>query len=183
MASWLLGVGNHARSRFTRRLAIAGAILLWIGGYFAFSERPLRQSDARAATEQAGIRSGALPQTGNITWEPYSPEKADALARAGRPVFVDFTAEWCITCKRNEHSILSLQSVGALFEKHNVAALRADYTRRDAELSKILASFGSSGVPLYVLFPAGKPLSPIVLPTWLSENVIHEALNGGNNNS
>ena len=91
-------------------------------------------------------------------WEPYSAEKVAALTAAGKPVFVDFTAAWCVTCQVNERVVLAREDVIAAFRDRGVTLVRADWTRRDPEIARALAALGRSGVPAYVLYrPGGAP--------------------------
>lgn len=110
-----------------------------------------------------------------VSWEPYSDEKVQQSLAQGRPVFIDFTAAWCITCQVNKRTTLSRPQVVQEFEKRNVQLLRADWTRQDAEITKALERYGRSGVPTYVLLP-GKEVKPQVLPEVLSQSVVLDAL-------
>ncbi len=94
-------------------------------------------------------------------------ETTAALA-AGRPVFVDFTADWCITCKVNERGVLADERVMAAFAERGVELLIADWTQRDDTIAAELARFGKAGVPLYVLHVPGADTAPIVLPELLT---------------
>ena len=106
---------------------------------------------------------------------PWSEERVQELNAAGRPVFVNFTAAWCITCKVNEQLALSTDNTRQLFEARSVAYLVADWTRRDPAISQHLERYGRSGVPLYLLYSptAGQPL---VLPQLLTEGIVAEAI-------
>jgi thiol:disulfide interchange protein DsbD len=107
-------------------------------------------------------------------WQAFSPVRVESLAAAGRPVFVDFTAAWCVTCQVNKRLVLNDPDVIAAFGRRNVALVRADWTRRDPEITQALAALGRNGVPVYVLHRPGK--SPLVLPEVLQAGMIHDAL-------
>jgi len=107
-------------------------------------------------------------------WQAFSPVRVESLAAAGRPVFVDFTAAWCVTCQVNKRLVLNDPDVIAAFGRKNVALVRADWTRRDPEITQALAALGRNGVPVYVLHRPGK--SPLVLPEVLQAGMIHDAL-------
>src|SRR5690606_38421148 len=99
---------------------------------------------------------------------------AEALAE-GRPVFVDFTADWCLTCKFNERTVLASRRVREAFEARGVEFLIADWTRRDEDIRQKLAEHGKAGVPLYLLYAPGQT-APRVLPELLTEGLILDAL-------
>jgi DsbC/DsbD-like thiol-disulfide interchange protein len=114
---------------------------------------------------------------GNATddaWEPYSAQKVAALQAAGKPVFIDFTAAWCVTCQVNERVVLARDDVREAFRSRGVTLVRADWTRRDPEIARALADIGRSGVPAYVLYRPGR--APIVLPELLTPERVREAL-------
>lgn len=87
------------------------------------------------------------------------------------PVFVDYTAAWCITCQVNKTLVLNDQEVVAAFRKNKVITFRADWTSRDAEITKSLTSFGRSGVPVYVFYPSNQG-APVVLSEVLRKKEI-----------
>ncbi|HSF05091.1 MAG TPA: protein-disulfide reductase DsbD domain-containing protein [Methylomirabilota bacterium] len=113
-----------------------------------------------------------------IPWEPYTPERVTELRAGGNAVFVNFTAAWCITCLVNERVALRSSEVTAGFVDKGVAYLKADWTRRDPEIARVLATFDRSGVPLYLLYPANGAGAerPHVLPQILTERIVLEAL-------
>ena len=116
--------------------------------------------------------------TSGLSAEAYSPERIAALRAEGRPVFVNFTAAWCITCLVNEQVVFKRRSLAEHFERADVAYLKADWTNRDAQITKALERYGRSGVPLYLLYPPGEggEQGAIVLPQILTEDIILSAL-------
>ncbi|RYY70096.1 MAG: protein-disulfide reductase, partial [Comamonadaceae bacterium] len=97
-----------------------------------------------------------------------------ALHREGQPVFIDFTAAWCVTCQYNKKSTLADADLLAEFDRRKVAMLRADWTRRDPAITAALAALGRNGVPVYVLQAPGKP--PVVLTEILGRDEVRAAL-------
>jgi len=89
---------------------------------------------------------------------------------------VDFTAEWCLTCKVNERVALAPASTVALFRERGIIAMKADWTARDPEITRALESFGRSGVPLYVYYPPGKRDKPVVLPEIITPGIVRRAI-------
>ncbi len=108
----------------------------------------------------------------NLDWQAFSQAKFDALRANGRPIFIDFTAAWCITCKVNERIALADPTVVKAFAHGGVAALKADWTRQDASITRLLEANGRAGVPLYLFYPKPAPTGqrkpPIILPQLLS---------------
>jgi thiol:disulfide interchange protein DsbD len=106
-------------------------------------------------------------------WEPYSDERMAELRGQGRSVFVDFTADWCLTCKVNERAALRSARVQDLFRERKVALLVGDWTRSDPAITAVLARYGRSGVPLYLASKAGA--EPVVLQQVLTPAAVAEA--------
>jgi thiol:disulfide interchange protein DsbD len=119
--------------------------------------------------------AAAAPGQGALAYEPFSAARLQDLRQAGRPVFVNATAAWCITCLVNEKVALSGEALALAFAEHNVAALKADWTNQNSEITALLASHGRSGVPLY-LYYAPNAEAPIVLPQLLTENTVMAAV-------
>ena len=115
-------------------------------------------------------------QTAGDDWQPYSYARLAQLRASGTPVFVNATADWCITCLANEKVTLGQPEVKAAFASHGVTYLKADWTHYNAEITALLARFGRNGVPLYVFFPAGANSQPVVLPQLLRPSTVIAAL-------
>ncbi|MGE0151500.1 MAG: protein-disulfide reductase DsbD family protein [Reyranellaceae bacterium] len=160
-ALWLLNQIGAAR-RATGRAAyasIAGLALLAALGTLAFVDSPVGAATA----------PGGQSQAGESDWQPWSTAAVEAARAQGKPVFVNFTAAWCITCLVNERTALATESVRNKFAASGVVRLKGDWTRRDKAITDALAGFGRSGVPLYVVYPADRAAKPYVLPQILTE--------------
>jgi thiol:disulfide interchange protein len=105
-------------------------------------------------------------------WGAYTPQLLTELRAQGRPVFIDVTADWCITCKVNERTTLTRSDVEATFDELNVVTLKADWTNADPEIEQLLHDYGRIGVPLYIWFPAGNSTRGEVLPQLLTPSIV-----------
>ena len=107
----------------------------------------------------------------NLPWEQYSSEKIQKYRAQGKPIFMDFTASWCITCQWNKKSVLQTEKVTSFFKKNEITLIRADWTSKDKEITRALASFGRNSVPLYVFYPPHGRKAKI-LPQILNRDII-----------
>ncbi len=173
VAFWLIGkfaTLTATRMKFALTWSVAGVLI--IAGYLLFLS-PVFEAQSAVA----GMGENSLSRDVNgIVWEPFSVEKLDAALKENKPVFIDFTAEWCLTCKVNEKTVLASHDVVEKFKTSSILALKADWTNRNPEITALLSKFGRSGVPLYVVFPAGKPNAPIVLPEVITGAIVIEAI-------
>jgi thiol:disulfide interchange protein/DsbC/DsbD-like thiol-disulfide interchange protein len=170
IACWL--IGRFATLSASRRRSLAtwaSAVVIVALGYFVFLESILDVQDVIAGQGAAGSSDG-------IQWEPFSLESLEGKLKGDRPVFVDFTAEWCLTCKVNERTVLADHEVIQRFRDLDIVAVKADWTNRNPDITRLLAKFGRSGVPLYVVFPPGRPEDAIILPEVITEGIVLEAL-------
>ncbi|MEO1014750.1 MAG: protein-disulfide reductase DsbD domain-containing protein [Pseudomonadota bacterium] len=168
------------------------AIAAWLFGMAQRTENPRMAGRLSAAALAVAVfaiaptigLSNAAPSTTATTGgygrlEAIAFDAAEVSARASdRGVFVDFTAAWCVVCQFNKRTVLARGDIAALFEKHGVTLMSADWTRRDPLITEALAGFGANGVPLYVYYPPNGA-DPIVLPLPLSGDDIKQAVLGG----
>ena len=115
--------------------------------------------------------------TKNTTlWEPYSAALLEEYRAEKTPVFIDLTADWCITCKVNERIALHTDKVNNFAIEEGVILMKGDWTNSDPAISKLLAEFGRSGVPLYLMYPSNPHAPPVVLPQILTESMVINAM-------
>ncbi len=143
MIAWALSLQGRTRTWIT-----IISIALFAGSIAAIGSNVLKIQDAAVAQQSAG-------------WQAWEPGKTEQLLAQNKPVFVDFTAAWCVTCQYNKKTTLSDSAVLEDFANKKVQLLRADWTRRDPAISQALTSLGRSGVPVYVLYKPGS--APVVL--------------------
>jgi thiol:disulfide interchange protein DsbD len=130
---------------------------------------------ARLPLEAPAAEGGATGANG-VGARSFDPASISAELEQGRPVFVYFTADWCLTCKVNERVVLADRRVQEELERLDVATFKADWTRRDEAIRAELARFGRAGVPMYLLYPPDAPASPRQLPELLTVDLLVEAL-------
>jgi len=172
LALWLAERARGSAGTW-RRVAMAGAgaglaAALWLGAGTA------RLETASASAGGPAGRPSASPAA--LTPAAYSPALLSEARADGRPVFVNMTAAWCITCLVNERVALQSATVAGAFAERDVLYLKGDWTNRDPLITEYLAGFGRNGVPIYVLYPGNG--DPRVLPQILTERVVLDALEG-----
>ena len=168
LACWMVGSWiDLGTNRIRRRFVWGLSLMLVVTAYVTLLNPILQTERAWASIGETGDR--------DQVWQPYTPERLDRLLAEGRVVFIDFTAEWCWTCKINERVVLDDTDVRARFAELGVVMVKADWTNRNPEITRLLRSFGRSGVPLYVIYP-GKGEDPIVLPELITSSIVLESL-------
>ncbi len=156
VAAWIHGALQRAGSRGTVRAGVAAATLL-----------------TALAVNAVAVRSAAPP----LASEPWAPQRVERALDEGRVVFSYFTADWCLTCKANERTVLADPRVREALSR--TAVLRADWTRRDETIRAALAGYGRAGVPAYVVHHPDRPGRPELLPELLSVDAVLTALGRG----
>ena len=184
---WVLGaqMDNDAVVRLLVAL-VAIALALWAWRVFKVGQGRAWGAVAGAALVSAAlvvwplVRGGDLDAPSAVTtattgpWHAFTPTTVADLGNGGHPVFIDFTAAWCVTCQVNKRLVLNNADVREAFARRGVELVRADWTRRDPVITQALAALGRQGVPVYVLYRPGK--SPLVLPEILKKQIVFDAL-------
>ena len=167
LACWVWGQwGSFQHSTRSKRVARVVVLVLVVGSYAIFVH-PLLAAEQTLAEQTTASE---------LDWQPFSAARVEELVADGQMVFIDFTAEWCWTCKVNERAVLAQQVVRERFAALDVALVKADWTNRNPEITQLLQAFGRSGVPLYVIFPAGLIDQPLVLPEVITAEMVIEKL-------
>jgi thiol:disulfide interchange protein len=173
VAGWFLGRWPGKPAATT----IAAAVLLAAIGTSVWAVRALAISPVSSYTTViARNGSQVLVGAGNA-WQPFTPALLAQSRSQGKPVFIDFTASWCLCCQVNERLILMRADVQQRLHDSGAVLLRADWTNQDPDITQTLATLGRSGVPTYALYPADPALPAHVLPEVLTPGIVIEALN------
>ncbi|WP_446743049.1 protein-disulfide reductase DsbD family protein [Silvibacterium acidisoli] len=160
IAGWIMG-----RWPAKAPATIAAAIVLILA--IALPVEAARTLSAPSA------KTGGAAATG---WEPFTPDAVARYRAQGKPVFVDFTASWCLSCQVNERVVLDKAEVQNKLKNSGVVLIRADWTSHDETIANTLASLGRNSVPTYVIYPADPQAQPKVLPEVLTPGIVFDAL-------
>ena len=169
ISGWALGRWPASRAGQIAALLLA-LVALWI----PLQER--RHAMLRSAEAAVSANTTTEANAGPLVWKPYSDQAISESRAAGRPVFIDFTASWCLSCQVNERLVLKSSEVQNQFRQRNFTLLRADWTNEDEAITNKLASLGRAGVPTYVLYPAAQSTGPDVLPEVLTKDLVLKAI-------
>ncbi len=168
-AAWLFGRAQRRERAPVMRWIAAAMLLAVCGLIYGLLLAPPRAGTSAAAPQAGPAAAVELPS------EVWSPARVAALRAEGRPVFVNFTAAWCVTCQVNEQVALSTRTVAEALKSSGAVYLKADWTNRDAAIAGALAEHGRAGVPLYLVYGSdGGP--PVILPQLLTAGLVAEAL-------
>ncbi|MES2724212.1 MAG: thioredoxin family protein [Pseudomonadota bacterium] len=166
LAAWVLGLAQRRQATGGKLLALAavGAVLA-IGAFVLV----LVPAYSVATSTSAEAAPGSIPEA------VYSPEAVAEARAAGKPVFVNFTAAWCVTCQVNEKVAFATAEAAEAFTRTGAVYLKADWTRKDAVIAAELARHGRAGVPLYLVYGVKSP-DPVILPQFLTPAMVAKAL-------
>ncbi len=184
---WLIDVlaGQWDRAAMTHYLAFLTALAFaaWIYGHWGSYRFPQRtRVAALAVAGLVTVGSGfallrdAPAEVGDIAWHDFSSVDVEALSGQGKTVFIDFTADWCVTCKVYERTVIDTAAIKDALALGCVTSVRADYTKEDPTITRWLERFKRPGVPMYLILPAGRPHEPMLLPDVLTESSLLEGL-------
>lgn len=166
--TWVYGSWIAPKGFRKAKIASVIASLFFISIGVSFGVR-----GATGSGKSVGSEASALGE--DAEWMIFSPDALAQLRKNGKPVFIDFTADWCLTCKVNERVAFTPKVMDA-FRERGITLMIADYTRRSEEITEALAGFGRTGVPLYVLYPGGSGGQPQILPQLLTAGTVLKAI-------
>lgn len=172
IACWIYGRwATPLYKKLTRRISTLAAVLfLTMGGYML-----VMSTSPWAEAMGGGSKTTRVDSDIADAWEEFSPERVAELRQQGIPVFIDFTAKWCLICQAN-HATLSTNEVSSKFKELGVVKMKADWTKQDEVIAAELRKFGRNSVPLYILYDSDPKSSPQILPQVLTPGVVLESL-------
>ena len=167
VAAWILGRwGGLTIDRGRRLIAQSLAVIIVV----------LAVTAAATNVPQSSASYASTANVGELNWEPFSPERVAEVRGEGKPLLIDFTAAWCLSCKVNERVAFGSSDVQDKLDKLEVVTMKADWTSRDERITQALAKFGRNSVPLYVLYTGKSDQPPVVLPEILTPGIVLDAL-------
>jgi thiol:disulfide interchange protein DsbD len=173
----LLAIAGWVMGRWPAKWAstVAALVLIALGVAIPLSQvLGTERADAEPAT--TGTAGAFATNSTEVVWQPYSQQALDAARAAGHPVFIDFTAAWCLSCQVNERLVLKSADVESALLKGGVVTMKADWTNSNPAITAKLASLGRASVPTYVVYPAAAGSAPDVLPEVLSKSLVLAAI-------
>jgi thiol:disulfide interchange protein len=177
LAAWMFGAFVQ---RSTKRKGVAWALIaVFFGtGYLVALEGQLQWRDPMAFAQVADTSGGGVVSDGpgSIVWSPWSREAVAAAREQGRPVLVDFTADWCFVCQANKKIGINVDSVKARLKELKAVTLIGDFTRKNPAIAGELKRYNRAGVPLVLVYPADLNAEPIILPEVLTPGIVLDAL-------
>ncbi len=184
MSAWILGKWTALHRKTPTRI-VAGllALVIFVPAFLLVliyldqirNVKPVKTTAYLSPSVDEKNSSEQL-QSDEIIWENFSEEKLNSLIQAGKPIFIDFTADWCLSCKVNERVAFTSTDVIAKFHELNIQMLRADWTSRDEAIAKALAKYGRNSIPLYVLYGGHGANDFVLLPEVLTPGTVLDAL-------
>ena len=182
-AVWLCWVVGNQSGVNAMAVVLLGCVMITLA-IWLWDQGPIKRtlSAVSAALAIATLSSSFLTadtskqteSSGN--WQAYSPETLEQLRQQGKPVFINITADWCITCLANEKITLNTDRVKQAFVDTGVTYLKGDWTNHDSTITKLLNKHGRTGIPLYVVYPSGNEKQATLLPQILTTEVLIDAL-------
>jgi thiol:disulfide interchange protein DsbD len=172
LALWIFGKLAHSPRAAARyagiglaSVALAFAVTMAVASALIASPAETTATNATSRTAASGL-----------AWQPFTDSTLRAARQSGAPVMLDVTADWCLTCKVNERVAFGSDQVRAALDSGNVQLLRADWTSRSPEITRLINGLGRSGVPVVVLYPPGERSQAVLLPTLLTPGLVIRAL-------
>lgn len=184
MACWWFGrvpAWESRRKRYSAALISTGMIAVIAFVCFNWLDDVMLERTEKYALRVADqvkqrLESGETKSDDKLAWKPFTPQKLGELTSNRKPVMVDFTADWCLTCKTLEKTVLNTKAVKDAVQQYEVETLMADWTEPNDEIAGMLSKLGSKEIPVLAIFPADDPTRPIVLKGFYTQQALIDSL-------
>ncbi|WP_101758936.1 protein-disulfide reductase DsbD [Oceanicoccus sp. KOV_DT_Chl] len=178
---WVVGNQTGVNGMATLLLGcsiLALAIWLWSGGVIkrTLSAICLATAISLLVSPMLRTQDNSTASTADQSWIAYQPETLAQLRQQGKPVFINITADWCITCLANEKVTLSTQTIQQALQTAGITYLKGDWTNHNPLITDLLKQYGRNGIPLYIMFPAGNASHGTLLPQILTVDIVLDAI-------
>ena len=174
--AWIFGILSASRSESFSRVFLLIILATLASGSLWVTVQQIVLMKPGSIISQNGSASSVTVHAERISWIPYSSQGLSALRAEGKPVLLDFTASWCLTCQFNERTAIDTAAVRQLLKEKGITAMKGDWTSADPTITAALKSFDRVGVPLVVYYPPGNEGKPLILPELLTERLVIDAL-------
>jgi thiol:disulfide interchange protein DsbD len=177
-SAWFIARFSDLTSSTDRKVKVwsVAAVITGVAFYYFIAIQPGIGFLAPASAAVKGGDETMAETVDGITWQPLNLAKLQQYRKEGKTIFVDFTAQWCLTCKANEKAVLMSKPVVDKLKALHVVTIKADWTRQDATITRLLNKFGRSGVPMYLIFSGDKPNYADVLPEVITPELVLQHL-------
>jgi len=174
---WVLGFIEYKTKKHTRWIIRFISLLILAGGLWTSYGwlYPWKNFSAEPETTPVTID---IPEEviNGVSWKKYTPEALESTRKTGKIIFLDASADWCLTCKTNENTVLYTDKVSERLRENDIIALKADNTKRSKEVTALIKSYGRSAVPVYAVYPPGENSTPEILPEIITVDMVLQAI-------
>jgi len=175
---WVLGFIEYKTSTFRRWIFRFISLVLIIAGFWTSYMwlYPLKNLSSESSGSQLNIPGEVI---NGVSWKKYTEESFSIARKSGKIIFLDASADWCLTCKTNENTVLYTDKVSERLKKDDIIVFKADNTKRSKEVMKLIKSLGKSAVPVYAIYPPGENSTPELLPEVITIQMVLDAIDRG----
>ncbi len=172
---WVLGFIEYKTSTLRRWIVRFISLVLIIAGFWTSYMwlYPLKNLSSESSGNQLNIPGEVI---NGVSWKKYTEESFSIARKTGKIIFLDASADWCLTCKTNENTVLYTDKVSERLKKDDIIVFKADNTKRSKEVMKLIKSLGKSAVPVYAIYPPGESSEPEILPEVITIQMVLDAV-------
>ena len=176
---WITTFIEYKTSSMMRWIIRLIALLLLASGFFVsymwlYPWQNFNSSASPAPIENGEVKEGK--EVNGVLWRNYTPSSFEEARKTGKIIFLDITADWCLTCKTNENTILYSDEISKRLGKDDIIVFNADNTKRSDEVTGLMKSLERSAVPVYAIYPPGEESEPVLLPEVITKSMVLEAI-------